>query len=159
MTKFRKHLLIGFTALSLGAGSLAAFADGPGHRHGKGGGPMSSEDRARFEEHRKERAAKRQAELETALKLTPDQEPAWRAFTERMARTTPGTRPDRAEMAKLTAPERMERGLEMMKEREKRMGERLTALKEFYAVLTPDQQKIFDEQFNRRGRHHHRSAS
>ena len=44
-----------------------------------------------------------------------------------------------------------------MKTMEARMTEHLAALKEFYAVLTPEQQKIFDEQtppFGGHGRRH-----
>jgi Spy/CpxP family protein refolding chaperone len=35
--------------------------------------------------------------------------------------------------------------LEMMKERQVRMGEHVAALKEFYAVLTPEQKATFDK--------------
>ncbi len=177
MTTFRKSLLIGMTALSLGVGSFATYAanDVTGgdqrttgeHRGGKHHGgkhhmrgePMSPEDRAKFQERMKERMAKRQAELHDKLKLTAEQEPAWKSFTEKMKPANPPTRPDRAEMDKLTAPERMERGLAMMKEREKIMADRLTAVKEFYAVLTLEQQKVFNAEFGKRPHHpHHRPS-
>lgn len=191
MTTFRKSLLIGVTALSLGAGSFAAYAasdatggDVPssgatsggaasgeqraggehhmagehhGGKHHMGGRPMSAEDRAKFQERMKERMAKREAELRDKLKLTAAQEPAWKTFTEKMKPGNPPARPDRAEMEKLTAPERMEKALAMMKEREKRMTERVAAVKEFYVVLTPEQQKVFDAEFAKRPHHHRRS--
>lgn len=178
MTTFRKSLLIGMTALSLGVGSFATYAandvtggdqraggdqrtagEHRGGKHHMKGRPMSPEDRAKFQERMKERMAKRQAELHDKLKLTAAQGPAWKSFTEKMKPANPPARPDRAEMDKLTAPERMERGLAMMKEREKIMADRLTAVKEFYAVLTPEQQKVFNDEFGKRPHHpHHRPS-
>lgn len=105
-----------------------------------------------------ERMERYRAELHDKLKLTPQQENAWRTFTERTkAAAAPWPRDERAELASLTAPERMERMLARMKEFEGRMAERLAAVKEFYAVLTPEQRKVFDEQFDRliAQRHHH----
>ena len=49
-------------------------------------------------------------------------------------------------MDKLHAPQRLGKGIEHMKAMETTMTEHLAALKEFYAVLTPEQQKTFDEQ-------------
>jgi protein CpxP len=159
MTQFRKHLLIGMTVLGLAAGSFGAHAGGPDGAHQMGAGPMSSREHGRSPEQMKERFAKRQAELHDKLKLTAAQEPAWNAFVAQMKPGERPARPDRAEMAKLSAPERMERMLAMMKEGEKRMADRLAAVKEFYAVLTPEQQKTFNEQFGP-GRHHrHHRAS
>jgi protein CpxP len=158
MTQFRKHLLVGITAVSLMAGSFAAHAGNPDGAQHMQDGSMSSGGHAKSPEQMKERYAKRQAELHGKLKLTPAQQPAWNTFAEKMK---PGERPartDRAEMEKLTAPQRMERMLAMMQEGQKRMNERLAAVKEFYAVLTPEQQKIFDQEFatGRHHRHHHR---
>ena len=46
--------------------------------------------------------------------------------------------------------------LGMMKEHEARMAARLAAVKEFYAVLTPEQQAIFnDESRDMHHRHRH----
>jgi Spy/CpxP family protein refolding chaperone len=157
MIQFRKQVLTSVAAVSLVAGSLAAYAGMPPDSGPTRGGPMSSEQRAQFDARMKERAAQRQAELHDALKLSPAQEAAWQAFSARMTSDQPPARPDRAEMEKLPAPERMERGLAMMQEHQKRMGERLAAVKEFYAVLTPEQQKVFDERFAQ-GRKHHRGS-
>ena len=90
--------------------------------------------------------AKHMARLHDKLKLTAAQEPAWKTFTEK-------TKPDparrmaaSAELAKMNTPERMDRMLALMKEGEARMAERVAAVKEFYAQLTPEQQKTFDDQ-------------
>jgi len=106
-------------------------------------GPMGSWEK--FHEQRSERMQQHQKRLHDALKLTPDQEGAWKKFTESMV---PPPRPEKGEpedWAKLTAPERAERMLELGKKRQERMADHLAALKTFYAVLTPEQKKIFDE--------------
>jgi Spy/CpxP family protein refolding chaperone len=148
MTQFRKHLLIGIAAFSLGTGAFAVHAAGPdtGRKH-------DSMSPAEHRQHMQERMAKRQAELHDKLNLSAAQEPAWKTFTDRMNPGNLPARPDNAEMANLSAPERMERRLAMMREGEKRMADRLAAVKEFYAVLTPEQQKIFNDEFAQR-RHH-----
>lgn len=146
MTSFRKHLLIGMAALSFGAVSVASSAQVPdgvpmggagmmGDRHGKSGERM------------KEHMARRAAELHDKLKLNPTQEKAWNAYMDKVKPGEPPVRPDRAELDKLTAPERMERRLAHMKEAEKRMEQHVAATKEFYAMLMPEQKKIFDDAF------------
>lgn len=96
-------------------------------------------------ERMKERMQARQDTLHKNLQLTAAQEPAWKAFTEKTALKTDWQRPDPEAMAKLTAPERMEKMLEMSKQHQTLMTERLEAMKTFYAVLTPEQKKVFDE--------------
>ncbi|MFD2270255.1 Spy/CpxP family protein refolding chaperone [Undibacterium arcticum] len=45
--------------------------------------------------------------------------------------------------------------LAMMKEGEARMSQRLAAMKTFYAVLSPEQKKVFNDNFRMmHGRHH-----
>lgn len=103
-------------------------------------------EHAVFFEHRGERMEQHQKKLLEALKLTRDQEPAWNKFA-----ASDGPAPiSRAaakpeDWSKLSSPERADRALEMMKERQTRMGEHVVALKEFYAVLTPEQKKTFDD--------------
>lgn len=154
MTTFRKHLLIGMAAIGIGIGSVASYAQMPGD--GPMGGPGPRGDHGKFEERMKEHWAKRAADLHDKLKLNPSQEKAWNAYMDKMKPGQPPARPDRAELDKLTAPERMERGLAHMKDAEKRMEQRIAATKEFYAVLTPEQKKVFDDEFRHgRGRHWH----
>lgn len=94
---------------------------------------------------------KRNANLKAQLKITAAQEAAWSAYTDAMK---PGAgmmnhqRPDPAEMAKLTTPERLDK---MQALRAQRMGEMSAAMekhtqatKALYAQLTPEQQKLFD---------------
>ncbi len=94
---------------------------------------------------------KRQAVLKAQLKLTPAQEGAWTTYTTAMkplADKMLAARPDQAEFAKLTTPERIEK---MKALRAQHQGEMSAAMdkhgeatKAFYAALTPEQQKIFD---------------
>ncbi|MGE8201386.1 MAG: Spy/CpxP family protein refolding chaperone [Variovorax sp.] len=102
-------------------------------------------DPAQRMERMQERRTKRLAALKDKLKLTAAQEGAWSTFT---AATQPpgGPRPhmDRAEFAKLTTPQRLERMEARRAERSAMFAKRAEATKTFYAALTPEQQKTFD---------------
>lgn len=140
MTKFRRNIfLIGLAAIGLGTMPVLALAD-------TGCGPMGAGS-GKFAE----RIEKRQADLHDKLKLTSEQETAWKKFSKKM-KPESRNRPDQSELSTLHAPERMERMHAMMKEHESRMGDRVAAVKEFYAVLTPEQQKLFDDQFSKHRR-------
>ena len=146
MIHLRKHLLIGVTALGFGSIAVAQSTtpthDDSHHDHAH----PSPEKMA-------EHAARRQAALHDALKLTPQQESAWTTFAEKMRATQPPQRPDHMQMEKMPAPERMEKMLAMMRDGEHRLSDRLDATKPFYAALTPAQRAIFDQQTA--GKHHH----
>jgi protein CpxP len=157
MNKFRKSLLIGATALSVGSSAFIANAQtapaeqnhgdratGEHHRHGGAKSP----------EQMKEKMARRQAELRDKLNLNASQQSAWNLFAAAITPSGDWKRPDRAEWKNLSAPERLEKQLAMLKEREARMTSVLAATKTFYATLTPEQQKIFNENFMVRGHRH-----
>jgi hypothetical protein len=59
----------------------------------------------------------------------------------------------------LNTPDRLDKILDNMKSHEKQMAEHAAAVRAFYGTLTPDQQKIFDHQFqayhHRHGHHSH----
>jgi protein CpxP len=138
-----KRFLIGLTVLGLGAGlGSTALA-------------QEAHDPARQQAHAAkmhEKMAQHHAMLHDKLKLTTAQEPAWATFGASMK---PGQRParmDRAALAKMSAPQRMETRIAMSKERISHQETRLAALKTFYAALTPEQQKVFDD--NMRGGEH-----
>ena len=108
--------------------------------------------------HRQEMMAKRRADLKAKLQLSPNQEGAWAQWTESMKppADVAGKNPDdrrkmHEEMAKLTTPERLERMNAMKARRDAEMARRAEATKLFYAALTPQQQKTFDENTRRRG--------
>lgn len=157
MKNFRKSLLIGATVLGLSSAAFMSNAQpAPGERGGPDRASMRGHhwhDGARSPERMKQRMAEHQSALHGKLNLTPGQEAAWQEFTAAMTPNDQRKRPDRAEWEKLSAPERMEKQLTLMKEGEARMASRLAATKTFYAILTPEQQKIFNENFLSGRRH------
>jgi len=106
--------------------------------------------------------AKRQAEMKAKLKITPAQEGAWTRFTAAMqppARMM-GERhgpEQRAELDKLTTPERIDKMRAMrtqrMTEMNAEMDKRGEAAKAFYAALSLEQQKTFDAEHRKMGQH------
>lgn len=130
--------------------ATAAFAAGPALAY-KGGdcGPMGygMMDGAKAEpmkERMQQRHQQQQERLHQALKLTAAQEAAWKAYIEKSGPPADWKFPDREAMAKLTAPERLEKMLEMSRQHQAHMAERLEAMKTFYAQLTPEQKQVFD---------------
>jgi protein CpxP len=112
--------------------------------HGGHGGPgaegMHHRDPAKMQAF----IAKRMAELKTKLKITPEQELAWAAFTGSMKPPAPPARGDRAEFAKLTTPERLDRLHALRVARNLEMDQREDATKTFYGALNAEQKKTFD---------------
>jgi len=100
---------------------------------------MMQDRMARMQEH----AAERQARLKQILQITPAQEGAWSAW---IGTLRPGSlqRPDRAEFARLSTPERIDRMRTLRAARAAEMDRRGDATKTFYAALAPAQQKAFD---------------
>ena len=142
MNNFRKLALIGMATAGMAAIALPVFAkQGECHAQHHDAAKMSA------------MIQKRQTELHAKLKLNVEQESAWKAFSEKMTPDGNWAKPDRAELSSLHAPQRMEKMLAQMREREARMGERVSTVQTFYAVLTPEQQKVFDDQFARHDRH------
>jgi hypothetical protein len=125
----------------------------PQDKHMKHGDHAKRMERMeRMQAHR----AKRMAELKTKLALTTAQEGAWADFT--TATQPPAMRPqrlDRAEFAKLTTPQRLERMQARQAERSAMFAKRADATKVFYATLSADQQKTFDAETARFGRGGH----
>jgi protein CpxP len=153
MTRIHKHLL---TVGLLAGMATAAFAQAPApaasaargegqqfaHRHGP-------QDAARMQEHRaqmEKRMAERMEFFKFKLKVSPTQEGAWTTWTSAMkpAANRP-QRPDRAELERLTTPERIDRMRALRTARQAENDRRMEATKTFYATLNADQKKTFDE--------------
>lgn len=104
--------------------------------------------------------AKRHAALKAKLTLTAEQEGAWTAFTSAMKphAQMAAKRPDRAEMEKLSTPERIDRmralRAEHMTAMNSAMDKREDATKTFYATLNAEQKKVFDAEHARMGANH-----
>lgn len=141
MNKTRKIIVTALASAGIALAAAPAFAFKGGY--GCGGGYMM--DDGPRAERMKEYMELRHERLHKDLKLTAAQEPAWKAFTEQAGPKQVMTQEDWAAMEKMNAPERMEAMLKFSKQRQEAMGERLAALKTFYATLTPEQQKVFDK--------------
>ena len=90
---------------------------------------------------------KRLAETKAKLRITPQQEGAWTTYTAAIRppqRDAGAPRFDRAEFAKLTTPQRIDRMREMRARHQAEADQRGDAVKTFYAALTPAQQQTFD---------------
>lgn len=130
---FKKTLLILTLAGATALGGSMAMADQQG-RHGK---QISYEKKL-------EHFEKRQAKLKEALNLTSSQLVYWETFQKNM-KPEEHTRPNPEEIAKLTAPERMDFMQTKMAQRLEHMKKKTAATKTFYAQLTTEQKATFDK--------------
>lgn len=157
-------LLCASAGLSLAQPAPAASPVTPGPRAEAMGRHDPANMQARMDQ--------RLAALKAKLQLTPAQESAWTTFTATV-KPKPHTgmvhmasmAATHAELNKLPTPERLDRmralHTQRMTEMNLQMDQRVEATKAFYAVLTPVQKTVFDEQFSRAtGRHgeHHRGS-
>jgi len=140
----------GFSALAQKPAADATAADGqPRMEHHQRMDPAKME----------EMHAKRVAELKAKLKITAAQESAWTTFTAAMKPPARDAqqRPDRAELDKLSTPERLDKmralRAQHMADMQAQMDKRDEATKAFYAVLSPEQKKLFDAEHARMGSH------
>lgn len=145
-------------AAVLAASALTALAQpGPGPAGGPGAGPGAGpginqpdpERRARMQERMKERMGQRATELKARLKLSAEQESAWSAYAAAMKPPANPPMPNRAEIAKLSTPERLDRMRELRKQREAEFDKRDAATRTFYGTLSAEQKKIFDDNTGR----------
>ena len=161
MTRTPKNLLI---AAVLAATGAFAVAQAPAPAAPAAGEASSVQQRGRMDpaqfqqrmeqrqQRMQERRTQRMADLKAQLKITPAQEGAWTAYTAAMQPPAKGPRMDRAEFDKLTTPQRIDRMEQFAAERQAQMKQRGDAVKAFYAQLTPEQQKLYDDRAMRGGK-------
>ncbi len=138
-TLARRHA--GAAVLALVAG--AAFAHTTPAAHGDHHASRGAHHPAAMQQH----VDRHLTELKQSLQLTPAQEPAWAQFASAMRPAgKPPARPDPAAMASMTTPQRLEQMQAMRQQHQAEMDKRMSAIRGFYAVLTPEQQKRFDAQ-------------
>lgn len=154
-----KPLAIGLALLSLAAaGPVLAEetpASDPGGFAGEPGGPWGA-NRERFIE-------ERMAQLHKELKLTSAQEADWQTWSDKVNQARAAkkeARPDFEALRKLPAPDRLQKMIDFGKTKQAELENILAATKTFYATLTPEQRKTFDDlmPFGERGpkgRHGH----
>jgi protein CpxP len=136
-----KKLAFGFIAFGFVSASELVSAQEQASRH--------CQVQSRIAESVQANLAKNQEQLLAELQLSANQEPAWNDFVNSLPATqvtsAKSLRQERITMDKLSTPERLEQQLNLLKEQEAKMSANLMALKTFYAALTPEQQKAFDE--------------
>lgn len=132
-------------------GGMGMMGNGPGMMMQGGPGMACGHDAARMQAMQ----AQRHAALKAALKLSADQEAAWKAFEEsapmgKMAAGMQAMHPDPAEMAKLTTPERLDKMATLRSAHQTAMNAamdaHIQATKALYDKLSPEQRKVFDAQ-------------
>jgi glutamate synthase domain-containing protein 2 len=148
-------------AIAMAAGAQtpapsAQAAQAPGrmmaHEHHGNADPARMQQRmARMQA----RMAKHLAAFKQKLQLSPAQEGAWNSYIAALKPSGTLQHHDRAEFARLPTPERIDRMRALRAERMAEMDRRGDAAKTFYAALSPQQQKTFDEATARRGARHH----
>ena len=146
MKTLHKAFVIGAALISLGASALPAMAEeAPQHKYA-----ATKFDPVKMQERMDEHAKR----MHDALKITPAQEGAWQTYLSAMKANMPQRGQfDHAAMKDMPAPQRMEKHIEMAKAHIARMESALAATKTFYATLTPEQQKVFDEKASHFGHH------
>ena len=92
----------------------------------------------------------RMGEFKTELKITATQEPGWQVLTGTTTQQAQAMSAMRGKMHETSgsAPERMALRSEFMKQRIGNMDAMAGALKDLYAVLTPEQKAIADKRFD-----------
>jgi hypothetical protein len=154
-----RHLLTAALLAALSAGAMAQPQTPPSTQSNAPAaaqGERGRTDPGRMEQFRarmQERMAKRMDRLKQKLQITGTQEGAWSTWTSAL-KPTPRQRPDRAEFARLSTPERIDRMRAMRTARNAEMDRRADATKNFYAALSPEQKKVFDQESLRFGRGH-----
>ena len=131
--------------------AAAAASPAPSQAAGPANRATRADRHARMAEHHQQRLD----QLKSRLQLTPEQEPAWRAY---LARTGPGSyaahsadradkaeRPRRPDLASLSTPERIEQMKAWQAERDAARQQRMDATLSFYRALDPKQQQVFDQ--------------
>jgi periplasmic protein CpxP/Spy len=182
---FQRFAVAGAVCLGLAASAAAAQdrpagpggapgAHAPGDRGPGQRGPRGADREKRFADMKQ----RREQRLHDLLQIKPDQEGAFHTFLTSLDQARPqrGQRPDGARkpgergpegrgpgaqpQPKLTTPERLDRMNQRMAERtaerQQRLQKTTAAVKAFYAVLSPEQRKAFDElQVIKIGDRHH----
>ena len=90
----------------------------------------------------------RNAYMKSVLKITPAQEPAWKAFSDQRKQQAEAMQKLMTSVqgsAPATAPERLELRNQIMKKRQEQAEKGTAAFKELYAVLSPEQKALVEQ--------------
>jgi hypothetical protein len=120
---------------------------GPGMGH-MGRGPMGQGMGPHGHGNPSAMADARNAYFKSELKITPAQEPAWKAYADQKKQQVEAMQALRttAQGSKqATAPERLELRNQIMKKRQEQVEKETSAFKDLYAVLNPEQKALADQ--------------
>lgn len=150
MKTLKMHLLASGLVAALGLSAAFAQTPPPGGRHD----PARMEERAAKMQ---ERRAQKLADLKAKLQINAAQETSWNAWVAAM-QPARGDRPDRAQFAAMTTPQRIDYMRARRAERAAAADQRGEITKSFYGVLSAQQQRVFDAETLRigKGGHHGR---
>lgn len=117
-----------------GPGMMGGWGPRGGTGPGAAGGPVAYQEA-------------RLAFLKNELKITADQEAAWEAYAKqaKAQAATVETLRTQPPVTAQTTPERLEQRAEFAKQRSEQLKATSTAVKNLYAVLTPEQKAIADQ--------------
>jgi hypothetical protein len=153
MKKLHKNLLIATLLASMSLIACAqntvpaAPASQPAVEHSVVKTLFGQRDPERVQQRMAQRQARHLEQLRTKLKLSAQQESAWTTFSHALpAPVAQRRRWHSGEMAKLSAPQRIERMQSQLALRAETMRQRGDATKAFYAVLSAEQAKVFDQE-------------
>lgn len=134
-----------YAGMGAGMGGMGGMGMMQGGMQGgiHGGGPVAM-------------SAQSLAQLKTQLAITAQQEAAWNVFATRAAEQSAVMQATHAQHHQVTdantaAPDRMAQHLSTMSQHLTGMQAVNAALKDLYAVLTPEQRTIADQRFGRMG--------
>ena len=146
-----KSLLIAAALGAAGFGALAQMGPKGDHPEMMHMGSMHHGDPAKMAE----RINSHLSALKNKLHITASQEGAWSTFTSAMQPLAKMTalRPDRAELYKLTTPERIDKMKQLRLQNHEamltHMNQRDDAVKALYGALNADQKKVLDAEHAR----------
>jgi len=144
--------IVAAVALALAATAYAQPSGGMGHGFGPGmgmgpgHGPMAGGDPSVMID-------SRLGDLKARLQITAAQEAAWQAFAAQAKQQAAGMQAMRTQMQHDTgtAPERMAHRSTAMQQRGAAMATMATAFNALYAVLTPEQKAVADQNYGMMG--------
>lgn len=153
MSRIKHRVLLSFAAIGFLGFTLLASAQEQHFKECKDQPDQAQCNATQMEKMQAAHAAK----LHDALKITAEQEPAWKTFNDSVhppGAMPPAAKPTHADMEKMSAPEIMEQHLAWQQKHLTEMQSHLAALKTFYTVLTPTQQTILNSHFAHMMQHH-----
>lgn len=150
----RTSLITASLLTAIGGTALAQSGPGPAQSPMAAASGPKAGMHEHMREHKREHMAARHAKhlnaLKTKLKLDAQQEGAWNSFAEAMQPPAAGPAwPDRAALAKMSTPERVDQMQAFHARMEGEMKKRGEASKTFYASLNAEQKKVFDDETGR----------